>query len=49
MGSHIADEARRAVDALLPPGVALEVGMVWEPLWTPERMSAHARHAFGWT
>lgn len=34
--------------ALLPEGVAVRVDIVWEPPWTPERMSARARSAMGW-
>jgi metal-sulfur cluster biosynthetic enzyme len=48
MGGMIADDARRAVGALLPDGVPLTVDLVWEPPWTPARMSPFARQAFGW-
>ena len=31
------------------PGVKrVEVRLVWEPLWTPERISAEGRQALGW-
>ena len=31
------------------PGVrAVKVELVWDPPWTPERMSATARERFGW-
>ncbi|HEY8695523.1 MAG TPA: metal-sulfur cluster assembly factor [Chloroflexota bacterium] len=31
------------------PGVKrVEVRLVWEPLWTPDRISAEGRQALGW-
>jgi len=48
LGDLITDEARRAVGALLPEGVAAEVELVWDPPWTPDRMSESARQTFGW-
>ena len=48
MGELITDNARRAVAAALPQNVAVEVVLVWEPLWTPDRMSESARQTFGW-
>lgn len=48
MGAMIVDEAREAVQALLPVGAEAEVRLVWEPPWTPELMSARAREVFGW-
>lgn len=48
MGDAILDEARQAVRACLPAGVALDLRLVWEPPWGPERMSDAARRHFGW-
>ncbi len=48
MGEMITENARRAVGALLPPGAALDIALVWDPPWTPERMSERARQTFGW-
>ena len=48
MGDLITDNARRAVAAALPPNMAVDVVMVWEPPWTPDRMSESARQTFGW-
>src|ERR1035437_6936247 len=48
MGDLITDNPRRAVGAALPEGVAVEVALVWEPPWTPDRMSESARQTFGW-
>ena len=48
MGDLITENAHRAVCAALPEGVAVEVALVWEPPWTPDRMSESARQTFGW-
>ena len=48
MGEIIIDNARRAVGAALPQNVAVDVVLVWEPPWTPDRMSESARQTFGW-
>ena len=48
MGDLITDNARRAVAALVPDGVVLDVELVWEPPWSPDMMSESARQTFGW-
>lgn len=48
MGELITDNARRAVAAALPQNVAVDVVLVWDPPWTPDRMSEGARQTFGW-
>jgi metal-sulfur cluster biosynthetic enzyme len=48
MGEMILDDARAAVESVLPPGMPLHLSLVWEPPWTPERMSERARLHFGW-
>jgi metal-sulfur cluster biosynthetic enzyme len=48
LGDMITDNVRRAVGALLPEGVGVEVELVWDPPWTPDRMSESARQTFGW-
>ncbi len=43
----MAPAVERALERL--PGVeAVEVVLVWDPPWTPERMSPEARRALGW-
>jgi metal-sulfur cluster biosynthetic enzyme len=32
----------------LPPDLKIHVELVWEPPWTPQRMSAKARSFMGW-
>lgn len=48
MGEMIFDDAERALRTLAPPGVAIDLGLVWDPPWSPEKMSDHARQHFGW-
>ena len=47
--AYLADEAEAAIRALADPGTEVQVELVWEPPWTPERMSEEARRRFGWT
>jgi metal-sulfur cluster biosynthetic enzyme len=44
----IVDEVGHALRELLGPGVMVHVAVVWDPPWTPERMSDRARSAMGW-
>ena len=46
--SYIVDEAAAAVRAAAPEGTDVDVQLVWDPPWTPERMSAEAQQRFGW-
>ena len=48
MGEIITDNARRAVAAVSPQDLAVEVVLVWDPPWTPDMMSEAARQTFGW-
>ena len=48
MGELITDNARRAVAALVPDGTGVDVELVWDPFWTPDRMSEAAKQTFGW-
>ena len=48
MGEGIANEAEAALQACVPAAWPVEVKLVWEPPWTPERMSETARRRFGW-
>ena len=48
MGDMITDNAHRAVSAVLPERIAVDVVLVWDPPWTPEMMSERARQSFGW-
>jgi metal-sulfur cluster biosynthetic enzyme len=48
MGGLITDNAHRAVAAVLPEGVDVDIELVWEPPWTPDLMSESAKQTFGW-
>jgi metal-sulfur cluster biosynthetic enzyme len=47
LGEHIASEARDVIASSLPDH-DVEVQLVWDPPWTPARMSDSARRDFGW-
>jgi metal-sulfur cluster biosynthetic enzyme len=47
--SYLVDEAAAAVRDIAPEGVAVQVDLVWDPPWTPERMSEAAQKRFGWS
>ena len=48
MAEMIVDEARVAIEGALPLGTPIKIELVWDPPWTPERMSGLAREQFGW-
>ena len=48
MADLIVDQVHEALAAMLPPATPVQVEMVWDPPWTPERMSGLAREHFGW-
>lgn len=49
LSDMIIEEARRVVSAIVPEGTAIDIRLVWDPPWTPDRMSGIAREHFGWT
>jgi metal-sulfur cluster biosynthetic enzyme len=44
----IMEEVESELDRVAPPGMVISVELVWEPPWTPERMSARARRFMQW-
>jgi len=48
MGDLISANALRALGAASPQDAAVDVALVWDPPWTPDMMSEHARQTFGW-
>jgi metal-sulfur cluster biosynthetic enzyme len=44
----LVDQARSAVEAIAPAGAAVQVNLVWEPIWNPSMMSGVAKEFFGW-
>jgi metal-sulfur cluster biosynthetic enzyme len=49
VGSYLVDESAAAIRAIAPEGTDVQVELVWEPPWTPERMSPEAQSRFGWS
>jgi metal-sulfur cluster biosynthetic enzyme len=48
MADMIVEQARDAVVAIMPPSTKVDVRLVWDPPWTPDKMSGIAREHFGW-
>ncbi|MEO8022945.1 metal-sulfur cluster assembly factor [Polaromonas sp.] len=44
----IIDEVETELDRVAPPELLIEVELVWEPPWSPERMSERARRFMQW-
>ena len=49
MADMIVDQSRAAIAAIAPPETVVEIALVWDPPWTPDKMSGMAREFFGWT
>lgn len=47
-GDLIVEEAQAELAAAVPAALAIRIELVWEPPWTPERLSASARRFMGW-
>jgi len=41
-------QARDAIAAMAPAGTAIDVLLVWEPIWNPSMMTGIAKEFFGW-
>lgn len=48
MGEMLVEDAERALEEGLPPGTFSEIELVWEPPWSPAKMSESARRTLGW-
>jgi metal-sulfur cluster biosynthetic enzyme len=48
LGDYLSDSVRNALLTRFPELTEVVVEIVWEPPWTPERMSESARTHFGW-
>jgi metal-sulfur cluster biosynthetic enzyme len=44
----IVDNAVTAIRAVAPEAGKIDIEVVWDPPWTPDRMSEVARAMFGW-
>jgi metal-sulfur cluster biosynthetic enzyme len=49
MADLIVDEVSAAVTSVVPADTKIDVALVRDPPWTPDRMSDLAREHFGWT
>jgi metal-sulfur cluster biosynthetic enzyme len=49
MADMIVDQARAAVAGIVPVGTNVDVELVWDPPWTPDKMTGIAKEHFGWT
>jgi metal-sulfur cluster biosynthetic enzyme len=49
MADMIVDQARDVIGTIVPEDTAVDVHLVWDPPWTPDKMSGIAREHFGWT
>jgi metal-sulfur cluster biosynthetic enzyme len=48
LGDVIVDNAVTAIRAAAPDARKIDIALVWDPPWTPDRMSEAARAKFGW-
>ena len=48
MTDMITDQARSVIAAIVPEGTAVDVRLVWDPPWTPDKMTGIAKEHFGW-
>lgn len=48
LGDLIVGDAKAALVDSLPEGTNVDVMLVWEPPWTPDRMTDGARARMGW-
>ena len=46
---YLVDESTAAIRAVAPEGTDVQVDLVWDPPWTPDRMSPEAQSRFGWS
>jgi metal-sulfur cluster biosynthetic enzyme len=44
----IVEEVEQQLDPVVPDGLLIQVELVWDPPWTPERMSESAKRFMQW-
>jgi metal-sulfur cluster biosynthetic enzyme len=49
MADMITEQAHSAIAAIVPEGTAVDIRLVWDPPWTPDKMTGIAKDHFGWT
>ena len=48
MTDMIMAQSRAAIESVAPPATEIDLRLVWDPPWTPDKMSGMAREFFGW-
>ena len=48
MTDMIMEQSRAAIEGVAPSGTEIDLRLVWDPPWTPDKMSGMAREFFGW-
>ena len=48
MADMIVGQAHDAVAAIAPPEFKVDIRLVWDPPWTPDKMTGIAKDHFGW-
>ena len=48
MADMILDQADAAIAGIAPPGTPIDLRLVWDPPWTPDKMTGIAKSHFGW-
>jgi metal-sulfur cluster biosynthetic enzyme len=49
MAEMLTEQARSVIVSIAPEGTAVDVQLVWDPPWTPDKMTGIAKEHFGWT
>jgi len=49
MADMIVGQVTDVITAMVPVGTAVDVELVWDPPWTPDKMSGIAKEHFGWS
>ena len=49
MGAMITEDAREAIRDIVPEDAEVDVQLVWDPPWSSDLMSEHAKQRFGWS
>ena len=49
MTHMIVAQAREVLERIVPVGATVDVELVWDPPWTPDKMTGIAKEHFGWT
>ena len=48
MAEMIVDQVHDAIESVVPAKTPIEVRLVWDPPWTPDKMTGIAKEHFGW-